>query len=80
MKGLFELLKKRIGFSRIGRISLSTDSKKYISTPNIIIPINKILMNEKNFIEEFEENWRKKFPTINLVRSTYSSKKIWMSS
>ncbi|MFX0187296.1 MAG: DUF5591 domain-containing protein [Candidatus Hodarchaeota archaeon] len=56
MKSLFELLKKRIGFSRIGRICLSTDSTKYISTPNIIIPINKILMNQKNFIEEFEEN------------------------
>ncbi|MFW9899452.1 MAG: DUF5591 domain-containing protein, partial [Candidatus Thorarchaeota archaeon] len=56
MKGFFELLKKRIGFSRIGRINLSTDSKNYISTPNIIVPINKILMNQKNFIEEFEDN------------------------
>ena len=56
MKGFFELLKNRIGFSRIGRISLSKDSKKFISTPSILIPINKTLMKLFYFIEEFEGN------------------------
>ncbi|MFX1395201.1 MAG: hypothetical protein ACFFAH_16780, partial [Promethearchaeota archaeon] len=52
----FELLEKRIGFSRIGRIKLSKNVKKFISIPNILIPINKILMQQLIFIEEFENH------------------------
>ncbi len=54
MKFFFELLTKKIGFSRIGRISLSKGSKKFISTPNIIIPINKTTVRQIDFIRQFE--------------------------
>lgn len=54
MNYFFELLAKKIGFSRIGRISLSKERKLHIKTPNIIIPIKIALMKQFNFIQEFE--------------------------
>ncbi len=54
MNYFFELLANRIGFSRIGRISLSKERKLHIKTPNIIIPIKSALMKQFNFIQEFE--------------------------
>jgi len=56
MKPFFELLEKRIAFSRIGRINIGKKSKKFISTPNIVIPIKNILMNQLDFIKEFESH------------------------
>ena len=52
----FELLEKRMGFSRIGRIKLSKEFKHYISTPNILIPIHEILKENLNFFSEFENH------------------------
>ncbi|MFW9940695.1 MAG: DUF5591 domain-containing protein [Candidatus Thorarchaeota archaeon] len=54
MRNFFELLESRIGFSRIGRMSLSKEKKLYIRTPNVIIPIKNVLMKQFNFIQEFE--------------------------
>jgi len=56
MSYFFELITKSVGFSRIGRIICSKESKKFISTPNIIIPMKKRLMTDLNFLEEFEDH------------------------
>lgn len=56
MRNFFELLESRIGFSRIGRMSLSKEKKLYIRTPNVIIPIKNVLMKQFNFIQEFEDH------------------------
>ncbi len=53
----FELLAKRIGLSRIGRFPKSEALKKHITTPHILIPINKRLMKQFYFIEEFEDHY-----------------------
>ncbi|MHA1498957.1 MAG: DUF5591 domain-containing protein [Promethearchaeota archaeon] len=49
-------MKKRIGLSRIGRIILSKEEKRYVSSPNIIIPIKRSLINMVDFLEEFEKH------------------------
>jgi archaeosine synthase len=56
MNNFFEVLSSQIGFSRIGRILFSKERKLYISTPNILIPIKNALMQQLNFIQEFEEH------------------------
>ena len=56
MNYFFELITKSVGFARIGRIVCSKESKRFISTPNIIIPMKKSLMNDLNFLEEFEDH------------------------
>lgn len=56
MNYFFELLTKSVGFSRIGRIVCSKEAKKFISTPNIIVPMKKSLMNNVSFLEEFEDH------------------------
>ncbi|MEJ2294490.1 MAG: DUF5591 domain-containing protein [Candidatus Lokiarchaeota archaeon] len=50
----FDLKSKEIGYSRIGRIYLSSKDKKYFSTPNIIIPLTNTLISNINFLEYFE--------------------------
>jgi archaeosine synthase len=56
MNYFFELLTKSVGFSRVGRIVCSKETKKFISTPNIIVPMKKSLMNNVSFLEEFEDH------------------------
>jgi len=56
MNYFFELITKSVGFARIGRIVCSKESKRFISTPNIIVPMKKSLMNNVNFLEEFEDH------------------------
>ena len=56
MTVFFELLKKKIGFSRIGRILVSKKDKRYIPTPNVIIPLNDILMRQIDFLNEFDNH------------------------
>lgn len=56
MRNFFELVSKNIGFSRIGRIILSKEEKRYVSSPNIIIPIKRSLINMVDFLEEFESH------------------------
>ena len=56
MSYFFELITKSAGFSRVGRIICSKESKRFISTPNLIIPMKKSLMNDLNFLEEFEDH------------------------
>jgi len=56
MNFFFEILAKQIGYSRLGRISLSENSEKYIYTPNIIVPFKSILLNQLNFLEFFEDH------------------------
>ncbi|MFX0036972.1 MAG: DUF5591 domain-containing protein [Candidatus Hermodarchaeota archaeon] len=56
MSYFFEVLAKKIGYSRIGRILFSKERKLYIKTPNIIIPIKSTLMKQLNFIQEFENH------------------------
>jgi len=55
MNFFFEILVKQIGYSRLGRISLSESSENYIYTPNIIIPLKSILVSQLNFLEFFED-------------------------
>ncbi|MFO7795247.1 MAG: DUF5591 domain-containing protein [Promethearchaeati archaeon] len=52
MDFFFELLKNRIGLSRTGRIN-AIGSCKPVKTPNIVIPINKTLMNNFDFVDSF---------------------------
>jgi len=56
MNFFFEILDKKIGYSRRGRINLSKDAKNYIHTPNILIPMKSLLMNHLNFLEFFEKH------------------------
>ena len=56
MKYFFELITKSVGFSRVGRIICSKEAKRFISTPNIIVPMKKSLMNNVSFLEEFEDH------------------------
>ncbi|MFX1256252.1 MAG: DUF5591 domain-containing protein [Promethearchaeota archaeon] len=56
MANFFELLINKIGYSKIGRISLSKSSKRYIRTPNIVIPINNVLLQIFDFFEQFEKH------------------------
>lgn len=52
MDFFFELLKNRIGLSRVGRIN-EIGSSEPIKTPNIVIPINKSLMKNFDFVDTF---------------------------
>ena len=55
MTFFFELLSKEIGFSRSGRIILFKEFKKFVSTPNIVIPLKEFLSSRISFLEEFEK-------------------------
>jgi len=56
MTFFFELQSKEIGLSRSGRIILSKEFKKYVSTPNTVIPLKKFLLSMVPFLEEFERH------------------------
>jgi archaeosine synthase len=56
MKYFYELIRKQIGYSREGRIVLSKESKKYIKTPALIVPMKNILINKLSFLEFFEDH------------------------
>ena len=56
MTFFFELLSKEIGLSRTGRIVLSKEFKKYVSTPNTVIPLKKFLLSMVSYLEEFEKH------------------------
>lgn len=51
----FNLLKKKIGLSRIGRISFISDSKNYLKTPTIALPLKPNLVHQVKSIEDFKE-------------------------
>ncbi len=55
MDFFFELLKNRTGFSRIGRINL-LGTQKPIKTPTLVIPFNKTLMEDFDFIDSFGDH------------------------
>jgi len=67
----FDLLKSRIGFSRIGRLPLLKSEKKYISTPNITIPINKVLLEIFDFIKEFETHLLYIIPSEKYLKKSF---------
>jgi len=50
----FDLKSKKIGYSRIGRMYLSSKERTYFKTPNIVIPMTNTLMGNINFLEYFE--------------------------
>jgi archaeosine synthase len=56
MSYFYEILTKQAGYSRIGRIILSKEAKKYIGTPEIVIPMKRMLMNYLGFLEEFQDH------------------------
>ncbi len=56
MNYFYEILNKRIGYSRVGRIKLSKEPKKYVKTPNVILPMRNFLLKNVNFLEEFEDH------------------------
>ena len=56
MTFFFELLTKEIGLSRTGRILLSKEFKRFVSTPNTVIPLKKYLLSMVSFLEEFEKH------------------------
>ncbi|MHA1803561.1 MAG: DUF5591 domain-containing protein [Promethearchaeota archaeon] len=71
MKSFFEVLEKKIGFSRIGRMNYSQAAKKYIRTPTLILPINKFLNDDINFGMEFEYNEIFKINEEEFLRSDF---------
>lgn len=52
----YEILAKKIGLSRIGRIYLSRTSRQRLNTPTIAIPLERFLMKQFSFIKEFEKH------------------------
>jgi len=52
----YEILSKKIGLSRIGRICFSKTSKERLKTPTLAIPLERFLMKQFNFIKEFENH------------------------
>lgn len=56
MKGLFEILKFKGGFGKVGRINLLRVRKQYINSPNLIIPINRFLFNDKELLESLKNH------------------------
>ena len=56
MSIFYELLAKRAGFSRIGRIIISKESKIFLSTPNILVPLNDVLLRSFHFLKVFEKH------------------------
>ena len=56
MTFFFEVLTKKIGLSRIGRLSMSKSSKNYIKTPITAIPLRKSLITRLNYMKEFENH------------------------
>ncbi len=56
MSYFYEVLSKQAGYSRIGRMILSKEPKLYISTPEIVIPMKRTLMNHLGFLEEVQEH------------------------
>ncbi|MHA1272471.1 MAG: DUF5591 domain-containing protein [Promethearchaeota archaeon] len=57
MPAFFEVIHKKIGFARIGRAKLYNTKKEFIETPQIVIPINKVLMQTFDFVKEFEDHY-----------------------
>ena len=51
MKGIFEILKFKGGFGKIARINLIQEKREYINTPNLIIPINKLIYNDAELLD-----------------------------
>ena len=56
MPHFFEVITSKIGFSRMGRLLISKNPRRYVKTPNLIIPIKNILMRQMNYIEQFEDH------------------------
>ena len=56
MNLFFDLKSKKVGYSRIGKIYLSSEVRKYFSTPNIVIPMTNTLLSNINFLEYFENH------------------------
>ncbi|MBD3341072.1 MAG: hypothetical protein GF353_18340, partial [Candidatus Lokiarchaeota archaeon] len=52
----FELIKKKCGYSRVGRIKTLNSSKNYLKTPVLLVPINKIVMQIMDFVLEFKNH------------------------
>ena len=55
MNFFFNLIKKRIGLSRIGRVNFSNNTSNYQNTPLIAFPLNDVIQNNKIFTEEFAD-------------------------
>ncbi len=56
MNLFFDLKSKKVGYSRIGKVYLSSKVRKYFSTPNIVIPMTNTLIGNINFLEYFENH------------------------
>lgn len=79
MKYFYELIRKKIGYSREGRIVLNKESKKYVKTPSLIIPIKSILMAQLSFLEFFEDHElflisKEIFLKISFLREKFKNK------
>ncbi|MFW5895177.1 MAG: hypothetical protein ACOCT9_00385, partial [archaeon] len=56
MRYVFELLKNRAGFARIGRIlRKQNDENLYNYTPEIIVQLNDLLLHDFHFLREFSD-------------------------
>ncbi|MFX1443459.1 MAG: DUF5591 domain-containing protein [Promethearchaeota archaeon] len=69
MTFFFEVLKTEIGLARTGRILVSKQNKRYLYTPNVIIPLNSILMNQIDFKTEFEDHVLFKISKEGILKS-----------
>ncbi|MFX1587639.1 MAG: DUF5591 domain-containing protein [Promethearchaeota archaeon] len=79
MKYFYELIRKQIGYSREGRIVLSKESKKYIRTPALLVPIKSVLMTHLSFLEFFEDHelfliTKEIFLKISFLREKFKNK------
>jgi len=79
MRYFYELIRKKIGYSREGRIVLSKEYKKYVRTPALLVPIKNILMAQLNFLEFFEDHelfliTKEVFLKISFLREKFKNK------
>ncbi len=80
MTFFFEVLNSQVGLARSGRILGSEKDKKYIYTPNIIIPLNSILMNHIDFISEFQDHVLFKISREEILKNEALKKNFQSSS
>ncbi len=64
----FNLIRKKIGLSRIGRITFSSTFVNSLKTPTVAFPLNYTLLHDDNFIKEFEDQSLFVISDLNLLK------------
>ena len=66
MKPFYDLSSKNVGYSRVGRALFHENSKSYIDTPHLVLPLKSILMKHLSFLEELQDH-----PIFLITREIY---------